>query len=861
MACYYFKLTPETGSPYYLEDEPIKWDAVKIVLKRDRDWHGVNYEYTDEDISLEFDCKSGSAFINAIYEDQGGDGYIGFQYGYYAADDVTEIPEYTGKINLATRKLLSSYRISAMIERDGLHDLIKTRWSTKADLFADVSIDGDAITNLPPVHLELHSKVLVNNYDKVTEVEGDTTFQPFLGANQHDVWFVFNTTPTNQIDSNIDATIGSNLGPTGTDPVTSGLALLFDLNLNGSFTFNITLSYAFNVKLTRKLISVKPKIGDWYLDHWLEVRDLNGVLKTKKQIGTRLSGYRDGRFLNDAGSVNTNETLTNYAIDLVFGDRVYLYSHFNLDGFAAGWKGVEAYIKTYGTNIAVVAETSTGSSSANVLMVHETLNKSVAYITGQNDAVYSEFFGRQDLGYALNGCGAYKSITNGFQIRKFTTQLNPPKLSFQEILNSLNGVFSLGMGYETISATNKIRVEDRAYFYQDVEILFITDIGEYREEVATDKIHNSVKIGYTKYLDEGIKLLDEYNAEHQYTTPIKNSDQELDLRSSLIASGYAIETTRRSQYADTEKDSTKYDDDGFLIAVVLQSTTPISGTFVNDVGAYILYSGTLPIIIKSGDLIRISGTINNNGDYYVMADPADNRIYLGVFSVTPESLSFTIVNLTRPYITEKNEAFDIVDNVISPATSYNLRHTPKRNLLNHAKWMNGGMYYKYVGDLVRNTFVKQNGELITQLKSTDSCPLGDINFDVLQEKADVSLAQFQEKDYFFIPEYVSFKAKISMADIRTIRNCMTGADTLGRNYGYITCLNQDGNYVRSWIYDMIYNSNNEEASFVCLKKELILIDPPSAFVCADYADYTFAGFEALPGLSADIEQCRFINFN
>ena len=56
MACFYFKYTPETGSPLYLEDEPISWDKVQIRLKRDRDWHGVNYEYTDGDISLEFDC-------------------------------------------------------------------------------------------------------------------------------------------------------------------------------------------------------------------------------------------------------------------------------------------------------------------------------------------------------------------------------------------------------------------------------------------------------------------------------------------------------------------------------------------------------------------------------------------------------------------------------------------------------------------------------------------------------------------------------------------------------------------------------------------------------------------------------------
>jgi hypothetical protein len=857
MACYYFKYTPATGSPLYLEDEPIKWDAVKIVLKRDRDWHGVNYEYTDGDISLEFDCLSGSDFIEQIYQSQGGDGYIGFEFGYY--DGATEIPEFTGKINLATRKLLPNYRIGAMLERDGLHDMIKSRYGTKADLFDSVSIDGEAISAPPQLDLELHSKVLINNYNKTTGVAGTTAWEPFIGDEKHDIWFVFDTQPENEIDSNIDATIGSLLGPTGDDPVGSQLALLFDLNLDGNFTFNINLSYAFNIKLTRKAISVKPKIGDWFLDNWLEVRDLSGAIKERIRIGTQASGFRDGQFLNDTGSVNWSGSLST-SINLVYGDRVYLYAHFNLDGFAAGWKGVEAYIKTYSTEINVQAETNTGTSSAKVVMIHEALTQAIAYITGQDDAVYSKFFGREDLGYDVTGCGAYKAVTNGFQIRKFTAQLAPPKISFQELM-TVNGIFCLGMGYEQISGENKVRIEERGYFYQDVEIMFIPTIGNYAEEVATDKIHNTIQVGYTKYLDEGIRLLDEYNTEHQYTAPIKNSDQPLDLRSVLITSGYAIEVTRRSQYADTPKDSTKYDDDGFLIAAVPQPIEPVSGTFVNDAGAYILYSGTLPLVVLSGDTILIDGTVSNDGFYTVMADPVDNRIYVGTFAVTPESGTFTLTNVSRPYTAEKDEAFDLVTGVVSPETSYNLRHTPKRNLLNHAKWLNGGMYYKSAGDLVRNTFVKQNGELTTQLDPGEPCPLGDINYDVLQEKADIVLAQFQEKDYFFIPEYISFKARISMSDVRFIRDCMTGQNLTGQNYGYITCQNQAGDYVRSWIYDMTYNPFNEEVNFVCLKKEVILRNPPSPFICTDYADFTFADFEALPNLSIDIEQCRFENFN
>jgi hypothetical protein len=60
---------------------------------------------------------------------------------------------------------------------------------------------------------------------------------------------------------------------------------------------------------------------------------------------------------------------------------------------------------------------------------------------------------------------------------------------------------------------------------------------------------------------------------------------------------------------------------------------------------------------------------------------------------------------------------------------------------------------------------------------------------------------------------------------------------------------------------MVYNPYNEEVNFVCLKKEVVPAIPPTPFVCTDYADYTFAEFEAISDLTAEIEQCRFINFN
>ena len=90
---------------------------------------------------------------------------------------------------------------------------------------------------------------------------------------------------------------------------------------------------------------------------------------------------------------------------------------------------------------------------------------------------------------------------------------------------------------------------------------------------------------------------------------------------------------------------------------------------------------------------------------------------------------------------------------------------------------------------------------------------------------------------------------------------MTGQDTMGRNYGYISFRNPAGDTVQGWLYDMKYSPVTEKVTFLFLKKKVIPLIPIPTLVCSDYADYTFADFEATPNLPLQIEQCRFLNFN
>ncbi len=62
-------------------DDPIGWESINIHLKRGKE-HGVNYEFTDGEVALEFDAATGKELIERVYARAGSDGIIGFQYGY-----------------------------------------------------------------------------------------------------------------------------------------------------------------------------------------------------------------------------------------------------------------------------------------------------------------------------------------------------------------------------------------------------------------------------------------------------------------------------------------------------------------------------------------------------------------------------------------------------------------------------------------------------------------------------------------------------------------------------------------------------------------------------------------------------------
>jgi len=181
---------------------------------------------------------------------------------------------------------------------------------------------------------------------------------------------------------------------------------------------------------------------------------------------------------------------------------------------------------------------------------------------------------------------------------------------------------------------------------------------------------------------------------------------------------------------------------------------------------------------------------------------------------------------------EKNEAFDIVENLISPETAYNLRLSPKRIELNWAIWVKNILYWKQPVDFIKTSFVDQNGLLRTKLKPSDLRAVGDIFKDDWVEKDDIQLSNYPVEEQIFKPEYMNIKAKITPNIMIMIDNAMHGQQSTPQNYGWIAVRDNVGLYQAGFPIEMKYNFFTKHVTMKLLKFYASPVNP--ADECCNY---------------------------
>lgn len=214
-------------------------------------------------------------------------------------------------------------------------------------------------------------------------------------------------------------------------------------------------------------------------------------------------------------------------------------------------------------------------TNTNAFAINETFARITEAITGSTMSFYSEYFGRTDsqpIALPSDGCGSLEAITSGLLIRGQHIVNNTFYFTcnFIELFNALNCIHNIGAKYYegTINGNDfkGIVVEPVEAFYQNnVIIFYANDVASLIRTPIQKMYYSKVEFGYAKYEAEDFTGIDEYFSKREYKTELsqtKNTDSKL---CQFIASGYALEVTRRQSNFDTK--DWKYDNDKFIICL------------------------------------------------------------------------------------------------------------------------------------------------------------------------------------------------------------------------------------------------------------------------------------------------------
>lgn len=602
---YRFQLfNPDTNELLTLRSAPIEWKEGIIEVKRDIHIGGVFTSFTVSSLTF---IKDGFEFLNRIWSEKEINGQCELIVSWFKTStrNYVEMPTRFG-LNFATckpRVKVGKFAVGFLIEAQKSSILVKleNRKDKTVDLTKLNSLGGFPIADYTALKKEIvipalnkrFSTTWISSYspeysfpitnDKNRNIY--TQFQMRFSANEYDaaveVPYLTGITNKNSIAKCINNTIEAGL-----------------------------YNFYYDVQIT--VTNGKDFAGEVYAAI-IEVMQGDAIVETHRVLDC---GSKKGIF-TAAGVL---------ALTFAAGQSLRCYIQTddvsNIDAFIH-----HSYFELY----QIVALT--GEKTIESFPIYESFERILQHVTDTQFPFYSELFGRTDTIYnqAANVYSSenqlqFASIMSGLSLRGATLfdANNPLSLSFEKLFNSLNAIYNLGYTEEIISGFNRIRIERYSDFFEDTEVLDISDrISSYdiESEAMPELFYSLIKSGFNDYTYENINGRGEYNTETRRTT-VLNSAAEYEIKSDLRGDtmGIVEKLLMPLTNEDTEEDNqlfiikTQRLDDNWTVEKqeniqVLENSSLFGDDSLN------LYFSPLRMILRHGN--RIKGTLTKAYDSYI----------------------------------------------------------------------------------------------------------------------------------------------------------------------------------------------------------------------------------------------------
>jgi hypothetical protein len=543
-------------------EEPIGWDAIEFTAIR-MESHGIDQPFSTE---VKF-YERGAKLIKALYDQY----FINSEITIQITSDVGyggEPYEFNGMLNLAIYEEFNvcdtdSWEITVGIIDDNFREQFKARQDVEIDLYALKDLNGNAIDPLVMREIRMHKQELflaasARNYAPQTSrlQYSPVGFSPY----SWDYPLYVNVVPVFFENSDFKGSFSGSFDTQGSAFTNSNV--IFQNNSDYTRTLNASVSIQgrFVWDGTDNLFPGETANIRFYIRTF----DSSGSFDTFYTLfNTALSTAN----IPVDPEVDFDFTTTISGITVLPNYRVAVLAYWGEGGSVRPSLPIaDNFTRSLSMTIDNVCltmnEQNPGqyASTAECMTIGECLNRLVYVITGQNNQIRSDVF--DETG---NGCYWNSALTNGLKIRNAKTnneiaygclvddESTGYKTSFKKIFEGLDRIFCLGWAYEWNGTEWIIRIEPREFFYQNSISQTFPNVGEVRTMAKVDMLANNIQLGYDdKWKNIAVSGQWAIHTDRNYFVNNRamneGSSAKLDIKSSIIAEGYAIEFSRRLQF-------------------------------------------------------------------------------------------------------------------------------------------------------------------------------------------------------------------------------------------------------------------------------------------------------------------------
>jgi len=621
-------------------EEPIGWQSDEKELARHEQYHGIISRFSN---SSKF-IGSGKDFIQLVYDIEGINAEIKLtREEKHPKTDVWML-SYYGYLDLSTWEKEEN-KISIKFNSGGIEQTLKARESENVEIDRTTTIDGKTIPEIEPITAALEGRrIFLKSKFETKETDNEVSMY-----NESNAGNTRNQTvglPFEIIDKSHEQVQDVLSGNTA-DENTGTTGMMFFAVSDRKRTLHIKTDFTFKFNITQdKIQTASFKISLTTFK--------NGIAY---ELPTRIPLFTMANIsAMNAGNGNTYSVNYDAIIELEAGQSLAIEAWQHVDFKVSVHAKLAIDLTNVSGTLFVEEDSFFEKSTTKAILAHEFMDRLVTIATGKEKAFYSDFLGRTDLNYGVDGPGALTGITHGFWIRqfdKFPIPTEIPKVenlfkplttSFKDAVASLDAIHNIGIGIETIGNKERVRLEELSYFYNNNVTIRLGQVKKVKRSVATEYYYSSLEFGSEKggTYEEAMGL-DEYNTKSNFTTIIDRVKQTYSKISKYRTDNYGPEFARRKPKTLNSTEDTPYDNDNFMMD---------------------LKRGYLPSLFEQ-------------------------RKWQDDFENEPTG-------------------------VFNPESATNLRFSPVNCLLRHSWWFGGG-FKKYMTDYVRYGSSTANSQLKTKL--------------------------------------------------------------------------------------------------------------------------------------------------